>query len=300
MLLLIGGDSEIGVATVHELQALGRPVLATTRRTDNVSEQRPFLDLSQPLDQWEPPPGTQVACIFASVARMTACAADPAGSRFINVDQTLAAVDRLASRGIYVLVLSTNQVFNGGTPQVAADTDLDPISEYGRQKADMEKVLRQSMAKGAPIAILRLAKVVSPNIPLLQGWFSQLAAGKPVQAFSDMTLAPTPVGAVTRAIAALLADQIKGIFQLSGPRDVAYLDAGRWLAARIGVDVNLVQPVTTASAGLPGGINPRHTTLDSSLLRQRYGLMVPDAWEVMETVVHASPERVQPATTRAR
>ena len=80
MWLLVGGDSEIGAATFRVLRERGEPVAATTRRPDRVAPDRPFLDLSRPLDDWAAPPGTRGACIFAAVARLAACENDPVGS----------------------------------------------------------------------------------------------------------------------------------------------------------------------------------------------------------------------------
>src|SRR5437868_5137012 len=134
-LLLVGADSEIGAATARHLTACGASVIATTRRPEHVAADRPFLDLSAPLDDWRPPAGIGAACIFAAVARLQACEADPAGSAFINVSQTLGLTERLLAEGAAVLFLSTNQVFDGTVPQVAADAPFCPVSEYGRQKA---------------------------------------------------------------------------------------------------------------------------------------------------------------------
>jgi hypothetical protein len=41
----------------------------------------------------------------------------------------------------------------------------------------------------------------------------------------------------------------------------------------------------TADAGLPPGTSRMQTTLDSSLLRERFGLAAPDALSVVETVI---------------
>src|SRR5947209_20444494 len=112
MLLLIGGDSEIGAATARALDRQKIAGAATTRRHGEASPQRPFLDLAAPLGDWQPPPGTSSACVFVAVARLAACAADPAGSAHVNVTQTLALVDRLLARDSHVLFLSTNQVFD--------------------------------------------------------------------------------------------------------------------------------------------------------------------------------------------
>src|SRR4051794_15711916 len=108
-LLLIGADSEIGAATARLLAEDGAHFIATTRRADRMGPDRPFLDLTQPLDDWRPPSGIRAACIFAAVARLQACEADPAWSSFINVTQTLALTERLLDSGAAVLFLSTNQ-----------------------------------------------------------------------------------------------------------------------------------------------------------------------------------------------
>src|SRR5215470_12346890 len=142
MKLLIGGDSEIGKATSRFLQAQGMPVRATTRRHDRISADRPFLDLADALDDWTPPPGTRSTCVLAAVARLAACAADPIGSARINVTQTLTLIERLLASDVHVLFLSTNQVFDGDTSHVVPEAPVAPVSEYGRQKAQVEAALR--------------------------------------------------------------------------------------------------------------------------------------------------------------
>jgi dTDP-4-dehydrorhamnose reductase len=288
MFLLVGGDSEIGAATRRYLTAQGQAVAATTRRPDRASAECPWLDLAAPLDDWEPPSGTQSVCILAAIARLADCAGDPAGSAHINVTQTLILIERLIARGIYVLFLSTNQVFDGETPNVPADAPVSPVSEYGRQKVRVETVLCEHMQRGAPAAILRLAKVVSASMPLIEGWTKALRAGEPVRGFHDMTLAPTPTEMVCAAIDGLLEDRAAGIYQLTGPRDVAYVEVARFIAAHLDADPALVTATSALSSGLPLGATPRHTTLDSSALRERYGLEVPDVWALIEPMITAA------------
>jgi dTDP-4-dehydrorhamnose reductase len=140
------------------------------------------------------------------------------------------------------------------------------------------------MAAGAPVGILRLAKVVSPGMALFRDWKQQLASGHTIRAFSDMMIAPTPVELVATAIATLLRERRAGIAQLTGPRDVSYAEIGQRLAARLGARRDLVVPVSAASAGMPEGATPRHTTLDSSLMQVMLGIDLPDTWEVIDQV----------------
>jgi dTDP-4-dehydrorhamnose reductase len=285
MWLIIGGDSEIGAATYHQLRAKGQSVIASTRRAEREAADMPLLDLSSALDDWEPPSDVRAACVFAAVARLAACQANPFESAHINVTQTVALIDRLTARGIYVLFLSTNQVFDGETSHVPANAPTCPVSEYGRQKARTEAALCKHMARGAPVGILRLAKVIAPGTGLIRSWIEALSSGKPIRAFYDMTMAPTPIGIVVAAISCLMSEQARGIFQLTGPVDVSYVDVGYHLAQRLGVGNALVQSVSARSARMPVGAAPRHTTLDSAHLRNRYGLAVPNHWTAIYGII---------------
>jgi len=285
MHLLVGGDSEIGAATDRHLGLAGEAVIATTRRQDAPDRRMMFLDLALPLYRWEPPAGTVAACIFAAVARLLDCAADPGGSAAINVERTVALIDWLNGRGIYALFLSTNQVFDGETPVVPAQAPTSPRSEYGRQKARAEAELLARMARGAPIGILRLARVVSPAMALLRSWAQAIAAGQPIRAFGDMVLSPIPIDLVASTIGALLHAKRGGIFQLSGPCDVTYAQVGRRLAGRLGADPALVEAIAAASSGLPEGSTPRHTTLDCSRLRAELAIEVPGPWDALDEVM---------------
>jgi len=285
MWLLVGGDSEIGAATYRHLRERGEPVAATTRRPDRVAPDRPFLDLALPLAEWTPRPGTRGACIFAAVARLAACENDPVGSARINVTQTALLIERLIAHGTAIVFASSDKVFDGTRPQMPADAPVAPNCEYGRQKAAVEALLRAHMARGADVAILRLSKVVAPGSVLFDDWIAAFRAGRPVRAFTDLMFAPVPVALVVEAAAALLADRARGIFQLSGPRDISYSAAAHFLAEKRGADRKLIQDISARDGGQPPGAAVPYTSLDSTLLRERYGITVPDAWEVLQGIL---------------
>jgi dTDP-4-dehydrorhamnose reductase len=277
MFLIIGAGSEVGRAAVDALRSDGMPVMGTTRRPVAEGTDRVHLDLLDMPTDWEPPKETRAACIAAAVSRIAECEADPVGSALINCAGTLELVKRLSRRGIYTLFLSTNQIFDGTMPHVAPDTPLRPVSTYGRQKAWTELALRQMMLDGAPVGILRLSKVVSPGTKLFADWRGSLMAGCPIRPFGDMRLAPVPVRLAVRAITVMLRTRSELVAQLTGPRDITYLDAGRHVAALLGADSGLVEAGRAAEIGLPPGATPTHTTLDSSFLRDAHRIVVPDA-----------------------
>ncbi|MBV8567386.1 MAG: sugar nucleotide-binding protein [Methylobacteriaceae bacterium] len=282
MWLLVGGDSEIGAETAAYMRARQFEAISTTRRSKGAAADAVHLDLGADLEGWEPPPGAKAACIFAAVARLAACAADPAATARINVTQTLALVDRLLARDLYTIFLSTNQVFDGSTPNVAATAPTCPVSVYGQQKARTEAGLQARMERGAPVAVLRLAKIVSPRTALLRQWVDALSAGRPIRAFKDMTMAPVEVARVAAVVVALMQARAAGTFQLTALRDVTYFETGRHLADRLGADARLVAAGSVAEAALPAGAAPPHTTLDSSEIETRFGIAAPDPWDAID------------------
>jgi dTDP-4-dehydrorhamnose reductase len=197
----------------------------------------------------------------------------------------VALADKLLAQGIPVLFLSTDKVFDGRRPQVPAETPPCPVSEYGRQKAAAEAALGERRRAGAPVAILRLAKVVSPGMELLRQWIASLRAGRAIRAFDDMMMAPTPVALVAEAIEQLLSSSKTGVFQLTGPRDIAYSEVALHLARQVGADPALVEAISAYSAGLPPGSTAPHTTLDSSALRELFAIATPDALEVIDALM---------------
>ena len=282
--LLVGGDSEIAGATSAALHRAGLSALATTRRSDRLDDGRVFLDLAPPLGDWQAPPSVTAACIFAVAGHIVDCAREPARTALVNVTRTIELVERLAGQGIYVLYLSTDKVFGGTRAQMPADAPLAPAGEYGRQKARTDAHLQAMIAVGAPVGILRLARILSPSMALFRQWRDALAAGQKVRPFHDMVMAPTLAADAAAAIVALLQAGEPGIWQLSGPRDVSYAEIAGFIAPRFGADPALIEPVAAASAGMPDGATPRHTTLDSAALA-RFGIAPRDPWEVIAAVL---------------
>src|SRR5260370_4099851 len=122
-------------------------------------------------------------------------------------------------------------------------------------------------------------------MPLLHGWVRALSADEPIRAFHDMPMAPTPAALVSAAIATLLESRTPGVFQLTGPEDVSYADVAHRLARQLGADPALVGAVGAIEAGMPEGSAPRHTTTDSSALRDRFGIVAPGPWRVLDPIV---------------
>jgi dTDP-4-dehydrorhamnose reductase len=281
--LIVGGDSMVARALAGELARRGIEHHASTRRSADVSPERPFVDLAN--GNWDQAlrGSYRWVIICAAIARIEACAQDPETAQRVNADNMVALAHALADRGSSVLYLSTNQVFDGRTPFIAGTAPTSPMTAYGASKAAGERKLRELVPTAA---ILRLSKVLEPDNALFAGWIRQLRNGATISPFADMTLAPVSQDTVTEALLSicLRADTPAGIWQLSAANELTYAEAAAYVAVQLGLTPSRIRAAATADSGLLSDPPPLHTTLDTSRLK-RLGVAAPDCRRALDMIV---------------
>ncbi|MBI4767528.1 MAG: sugar nucleotide-binding protein [Deltaproteobacteria bacterium] len=275
--LVVGADGQIGGALFAYLKQARVPVIGTVRDSGRAGPEHLNLDLRQDLRHWRPPCPVEVAYFCFGVTKLQDCSKDPLGSARINVQATLDLARILAAQGTFVIFLSSNQVFDGSRPREKADSPFSPVNEYGRQKAQAEKGLREFEDQ---VAFLRLTKVLGPET-IFSDWAASLAAGKSVEAFSDLSICPFPIKGVV-SILRLVADRKEGgIWQVSGEKDLSYLEAARIGARILGADPGLIKPTSRVKTGLGPETGGFYTSLNTDRLTKDLGLSLPPVDDVV-------------------
>lgn len=279
--LVVGADGLIGRALVDHLAHVGEERIGTTRRPDTISDGRIFLDLSEEISEWRPPRQVSVVYLCAAVTALKRCRMDPAASGIVNIYNTVALAKLLIARKTFVVAPSTNLVFDGSVPFRKADDPLCPTTEYGRQKAEAH---RQLLDLGVRISIVRLSKVIGPNMPLITGWIQALKNNEAIHPVSNMVIAPVALSFAVQVLHRVAERRMCGIIQVSPEEDVTYEQIARHIARRIGADSELVQAIRWEEAGLDLEAVPSHTTLDTTRLRTELGIEPYDVWSVIDSV----------------
>lgn len=282
--LVVGADGLIGGSLARRFCAEGRNVLRTVLRPEPDAE---TLDLSQDVSGWVPPRPIAVAYLCAAATSVAHCRSHVEATRAINVIATLNLARTLGKQGALVVFPSSNLVFDGAVPFQRADAPTCPRTEYGRQKAEVERHFLAS--PGA--CIVRFTKVLGPETPLLLQWADALRAGRPIHPFADMVMAPVPLAFAVEVLAGVGRSRREGVFQVSGPRDVAYAEVAQYVALRLRAAPELVQPVPAAESGAELEHVPAHTTLDSTRLQQELGLAPPDVWAAVDAGMNSRSEQ---------
>lgn len=277
--LVVGMNGTIGSALFSRLRASGAEVWGTTQRRQLAAEPNTvYLNLLEPAS-WNLEQTFDVVIFCAGICRMALCEEDPISTRLVNIDATLNLAHRLTDQGSLFVFLSTNQVFSGEIPHVTSDAVYQPQNEYGRQKAEIESLLREHCPQ---LAIVRLTKVVEPNMALIQNWIQQLQQSQPVQAFTDMMLAPVSLRQVVDVLMKVGEKKLTGIFQVSGAEDISYFDLANYLASHLQCSPSLVRAANGLEAGMRKSFLPKFTTLDCSSIIAATGEGSPHYVQVLQ------------------
>jgi dTDP-4-dehydrorhamnose reductase len=264
--LVVGGDSLVGAAIAARCRMLGVAVEVTSRR----SPAGLFLDLGNPDFAPLERARYDVAFVCAAVTDMRACQADPERTRRINVTNTLDLMRRLASRGTHLLFVSSSQVFDGDTPDLAEDATTCPKNEYGAQKLAVEQAIAR---EELPATVLRVTKVLAPHpVGVFASWLKALAEGQPIEAATNMAISPVMVADVAEASERLAAGRHRGIWHLGARDELSYFEAARLLAEKQDLPAALVKGEALGEAQVPSIYRHRHATLSSDKIARALGM----------------------------
>lgn len=269
--LLVGGASLLGQYVAREAVAEGTEVWATHRGAPPaLAGTRPVTadladsaSLRSALDAARP----DAAILCAALTGVDDCEDHPDEARRANAEGPAALADLCAARGVRLVHMSTDYVFDGEAGPYDEDADPRPVNVYGATKRAGEvEVLRRH--PGA--AVVRVAALYGWNRvrgkPNSVTWILEtLKRGEPVPLFTDQRTSPTYAGDAAPILLALLASDATGIFHVAPPDCVSRFELGALVCEVFGLPRELLKPATLAAAQLRAP-RPRQTCLLSRRL----------------------------------
>ena len=134
---IIGGESFIGQNLQKYLKRFDYKIFCTTNKNHH---QYSYLNLLTDPSEW-PEIDADVAIICAGVTSSEKCQNNES-AYIVNVVSTLKLIDKLAANGIFVIFLSSSQVFDGSIPDYPRENICNPLSIYGHHKNLVEKEIK--------------------------------------------------------------------------------------------------------------------------------------------------------------
>tara|TARA_B100001142_G_scaffold60159_2_gene59173 strand:+ start:2492 stop:3265 length:774 start_codon:yes stop_codon:yes gene_type:complete len=252
--LIIGGDSKIGSAIANHWSSKGYNIHYSTRNKNLVSYKRPFLNLEQvgAFDFTK----YQKIVVCSAQTNLSECELFPRESQKINVDSVKKILE-MSCASDQVILLSTNQVFDGAKPYRRIYDTKKPLNSYGKQKSQMEDLALLHHNS----CILRLSKVITPMDNLTNDWIKNLELGRNIEVFDDFFMSPTPIKKVLLKIDKLILNNSKGIFHCEGEEDISYFSFAKEIAESHNLDTSLIKPVSYLSSDKIKYRVPKYTSL---------------------------------------
>jgi len=196
----------------------------------------------------------------------------------VNAVAPAAMARAAALRGVPILHISTDYVFDGGgTTPWQPDMATGPLGAYGRTKLAGEQGVA---AAGGAHAILRTSWVFSAHGANFVKTMLRFGRERPVlRVVDDQIGGPTAAGDIAAALLRMAArfhagTGQSGIYHFAGAPDVSWADFAREILRKAGLDVTVTD---IPSADYPtAAARPGNSRLDCTSLERAFGIARPD------------------------
>ncbi|WP_028297466.1 SDR family oxidoreductase [Olivibacter sitiensis] len=178
--------------------------------------------LSAMFDSWNP----DVVIHTAAMANADACERDPSESHRVNVEAVQTILELCEARGIHLIHLSTDFVFDGEEGPYDEEDEPNPVNLYGEHKAEAERLIQASKVNWAIVRTILVYGVLPSlsrsNIVL---WAKQaLENGQSITVVNDQWRMPTLAEDLADACLTIADRGAKGIYHISGKDEFSICD----------------------------------------------------------------------------
>ena len=243
-----------------------------------------YLDLLKDPSKWKCPNDISVVFFCAAISSIRICEENPRLTYLVNVINTIKLIERLTKKGLKVIFLSSNMIFDGLSPHATVNLDPKPKTEYGRQKFDAEKML---LKLGSLVSIVRITKIINFQHKLINSWVKSLKRKEIIYPFGDMFLSPIHTSTLVDALSIIAKNKAGGLMHLSSDKDITYLDLAYKIAQVIGEPKNLIKPISFRDEHYNLKFINHYTTLKINSTVNQLGIKPPT---IVETVLQLEKE----------
>ena len=237
--LIIGGNSSIGILVENYLKNNKYEVHKTTRRKHEAGKNNLLVDLKCKQSFSSITEHYHHAIMLSGITSLEKCELEPEYTKRVNVDNTIALIKHLKALGARIIYLSTSLVFSDKNVVHAEEFPVDPRTIYGTQKAEVESYLLGNRGKDT---IIRVSKAISAGNFLLNQWIKQLKNGECIRPFENKYLAPVYSDAVNFAIESAMSVWNKRIVHVTSSDFISYSELARKLGDQMKIDCKLIKP----------------------------------------------------------
>lgn len=262
MTILVTGGQGLLARSLAALTTPERPVVALVRDELDISDAD---SVARAFDAHRP----DVVINPAAMTDVDGCERDPTAARRANVDgpRNLAVAAR--DRGVRLVHVSTDFVFDGMKREpYTVEDEPNPISVYGRSKLDGETAVLETLPGAVVARTSWVFGVGGKNFA--SRLFDYAAKSSTLKGITDMRSVPTYAPDLAARLIEIVDRGEPGTYHVTGSGDATWFDVARAELDEAGRDDVTLLPTTAVELGLPAP-RPAYSVM-RCLLSERLGL----------------------------
>jgi dTDP-4-dehydrorhamnose reductase len=187
----------------------------------------------------------------AALANLEACEEQPETARLLNSELPGELADACARRGIRMIHISTDAVFDGTKDGVYTEEDVpNPQGIYAQTKLEGERNVLSANPGALVVRVNFFGWSLSGTRSLPEFFINKLSAGKKAQGFTDVFFCPLFVGDLAEILIKTFAQGLSGIYHVVGSESLSKHDFGIAVARQFGLDARLIEAVSVEESTL--------------------------------------------------
>lgn len=252
-LLITGASGLLGInlasetMSQHDIIAVDRgkltnaPFQIVQEDLGDLSAIEPLLDAVRPA--W------LINC--AALADLDLCEDQPAHAKLLNADMPARFAKACKTRGISMVHISTDAVFDGQKNEFYTEQDQpNPLNVYAKTKLDGE----QAVAAENPSAIIARVNFYGWSLngrrSLAEFFHNNLTNDKSMSGFTDAIFCPMLVNHTARILVKMLTKGLSGLYHVVGPQSMSKYQFGVEIARKFSLREAGISPRSIHTSSL--------------------------------------------------
>ncbi len=217
----------------------------------------------------------------AALANLEACEKYPEMAWRVNAEVPGELAGLAARRGLPLIHLSTDAVFDGQRGKYTEDDTPNPINVYARTKLEGEQAVLAAHPGAVVARVNFFGWSVTGKRSLGEWFYHSLTSGAAVKGFTDVFFCPLEVTALCDILVEMVQKGLHGVYHTVSPEALSKYEFGCRIARRFALDETRIQPVSWKDGGLTAVRSP-NLTLRSDKLAAALGHALPGQEENLQ------------------
>ncbi len=187
----------------------------------------------------------------AALTNLDECEKYPGQAKILNTSLARDLAEDCKKRGIKLIHLSTDAVFDGAKQDAYTEQDEpNPQSIYARTKLEGERAVQDVYPQAVIARVNFFGWSLSGRRSLAEFFFNNLGEERNVNGFTDVIFCPMWVTHLSQILLSMLESNLSGLYHVVGSQAISKYQFGLEVARRFGLQENLILPLSVEDSDL--------------------------------------------------